>query len=938
MAPPLSAALMQNRPLLDPAPHTIVAPLILSNPLFHKCRISDHLHLVFQWGIHTDLFSKREVAVFINVYTPPAQARQIRKHEGHPARAPDGTIMEIQGDACPGSTGESVGPWDFGNVHLCEGYAEWSAGLLRTLNMALAAGLKLAEVNMPQPSREELEKAQGTHSHWLHEKPLHPSIRKCLTAHRDGIRDKLDAFLAYVDVQIKSESGKERIFATLREALGGTLAGRDVGEYNGVLGGMVNKIIDRIVDFIEYMEEKIDTSEAMQLRLDEVRQIVDGALSRKERRKRDNQDEGNGQARKKVMTADAKVKTEDDLTAELAEPPKPRKRDRKAKVPSLRKRGMKKRKEADFPSEKMKVKHKQHGGDGLIAEAASVAVPSSCPKAISEQSSSSGKCTEKSKSTSGLSATSNITAKDKPKEAEAEPDSNRRTSSEPSTNTAVIPGSRQLGTPPPPYSPHPSLSPESSRAEGSTTAQTTPRPSVLEQTQSSLKLSVSVSPNESGIRKQMTPAARLLDQILNGRNRQREESTEESTRLSVYSSEFSPSIPAPPQDQAGEILLNQEASKLATPSGTNSLDILMSSSPFSDSRGIEPDHKDGGAEESLFLPHTEPKTASKDQNQQCSEIEAPAAAAAETEAEDDDYQASLFNHSNTPLRASSYDLELPPPPESKTRLQTSAVIVAAAVNTQTHQDESRLFLPQTIPLLPSASQAAVHSEPQTQTQPQRQSSYDLDLPPRPSPKSPKSRLGSSKMPIDIEADFNSYFDFNSVPDPKHTGSSIFGGPGSIHSSKPRIKSNTTKLKPESACSSSLSTSKYIEIKDEEDEDEGADADVDGFDIDLVDLDLDLFNREEGDELAVKKEVVLAGEGGDMGGGKHGGVKKEVGVRDHDEDGDGDIVMCTRDEWLKEVEKKKKKKKRNRGQSAVQNQAKTGSKWTVGVDIIGKRIT
>ncbi|PVH70451.1 hypothetical protein DL98DRAFT_540830 [Cadophora sp. DSE1049] len=844
MAPPLSTALMQSRPLLDPSPHTIVAPLILSNPLFHKCRISDHLHLVFQWGIHTDLLSKREVALFTNVYTPPAQARMLRKHEGHPARAPDGTIMEIQGDACPGNTGESVGPWDFGNVHMCEGYAEWSSGLSQTLNMAIAAGLKIEEVNMPQPSREELEKAQETSSQWLHGRPLHPSTRKSLTAHRDGIRDKLDAFLAFVDVQIKSETGKEAVFTTLREALGAALAGNEVGEYNGVLGGMVNKITDRIEDFIEYMEERIEVSEAKQQRIDEVREIIDTALKGKQKRKRDDEDEGNDQARKKIMTADAKIKTEEDLTTELAEPPKPRKRDRKAKIPSLRKREPKKTKDEDSALEMMKGKNKQNGGDKLSTEEEAATENYVGTKDKAEKSDTYEKGAENSKSECSSETTASSTSAAKEKEVEAEANSSRRRSSATSSRNAPA-GSQRPGTPPPPYSQHDSPSPMSSRTQEQT-ARRTSVPEQIPQSATPAPESRSITPastsSESAVRKYMTPAAQILEKIRNTGKRRSEDPTKENSRSST-SSTSTTSSPSPSTDRTIDTIQNTDPANAKTPPALQSPDTTSHTGPKEHA-----EDEDEEEEDSLFLLLKESETPSKESQHhdpEAADPETPAATAEEKEDDDDDGDF-LFNRPNTPHRQSSYDLELPPPP-SKARKQTPEVAA---------DDESSLFLPQTqTPPPPPVS---------AQVQTRRQSSYDLDLPPP-----PKARLGSSKMPIDIDIDLSTSPSPSSSPTSRQTRerTSIFGG------SSVKIKFET-------------SSSNYIEIKDEDDEDDDLDIEIEG-------------------AKAVKEEVLGSGQ-------KGVGVKKES-------DDDGEVMMCSRDEWVKEVKKK--------NESAIQGQARPGrGRW------------
>ena len=725
--------------------------------------------------------------------------------------------MEIQGDACPGSTGESVGPWDLGNVHMCEGYAEWSAGLSQTLNMALRAGLKIEEVNMPQPSREELEKAQETTSQWLHGRPLHPMTRKSLTAHRDGIRDKLDAFLAFVDLQIKSETRKEKVFTTLREALGAALAGKEVGEYNGVLGGMVNKIIDRIEDFVEYMEERIEGSEAKQQRIEEVRETIDNALKGKQKRKRDDEDEGNDQARKKVMTADAKIKTEEDLTTELAEPPKQRKRDRKSRVPSLRNREIKQTKYEGSSLEKMKGTNQQNGEERASTDEDAAVANNNAAKDKVDQSNT---CeTERSKSDRSPVTTPPTDTTAQEKEAGAEACSSRRTSTAFSGSTNA--GSRRPGTPPPPYSQHASPTPIYSGAV-ERAARRTSLPEHVQQAIPRSPVTRDITPSstpseEPTVAKQLTPAAQISEKMRNAGERRNEISPTPTVSMMSASSTPTPE--------------NMESAKTIKSSSTGSPDQIFSTTSSNPARDQDAEHEDvdENDEDSLYPPLKEPQTPSKDLQHHSLDSEPTSIPAAVEEQNFSDDADSLFNYPNTPSRGSSCDLELPPLP-SKTRKPTP---------------------------FPS------------QTQRERETSYDLELPPP-----PKARLGTSKMPIDIDLDSDSE---SSTPGHTREHISRFGGSGS---------SSSLKIKSETA------SSNYIEIKDEEYDDDFDVVEIDGF-------------------KGVKKEG---------GGGMNGGIKEEFAVEiDDDDDDDGDdrgVMVCSKDEWLKEV-----KKKKNEG--AAQMQARLG---------------
>ncbi|KAI9050384.1 hypothetical protein LZ554_005549 [Drepanopeziza brunnea f. sp. 'monogermtubi'] len=286
--PPITTALVQSRPLLDPNPNTVVASLILSNPLYHKCRISDHLILVFLWGRHMGIFTRSQLEKLSSVFTSKdAFTRHIRKHEGTPARAPDGTIMEIDGVGYSGNTREPVGPWDFDNVRDCGGYSEWRAGLERTLEDALREGVKSEDINTPCPGREELEQANALEPQWgPNGKPMPYVVRKGLIDQRDGIKDKIGSFLAYVDKEVKTEQGREKVYQMFRDALKGVLDGKRNKEFRGVLGGMMTKILERVQGFLEFLDERVDNEPVKQQRFEELRDIIERAFQDKEKEKR----------------------------------------------------------------------------------------------------------------------------------------------------------------------------------------------------------------------------------------------------------------------------------------------------------------------------------------------------------------------------------------------------------------------------------------------------------------------------------------------------------------------------------------------------------------------------------------------------------------------------------------------------------------------------
>ncbi|KAJ5040356.1 uncharacterized protein L3040_006012 [Drepanopeziza brunnea f. sp. 'multigermtubi'] len=286
--PPITTALVQSRPLFDPNPNTVVASLILSKPLYHKCRISDHLILVFLWGRHMGIFTRSQLEKLSSVFTSKdAFTRHIRKHEGNPARAPDGTIMEIDGVGYSGNTREPVGPWDFENVRDCGGYSEWRAGLERTLEDALREGVKSEDFNTPCPGREELEQANALEPQWgPNGKPMPYVVRKGLIDQRDGIKDKIGSFLAYVDKEVKTEQGREKVHQMFRDALKGVLDGKRNKEFRGVLGGMMTKILERVQGFLEFLDERVENEPVKQQKFGELRGIIDRAFQDKDKEKR----------------------------------------------------------------------------------------------------------------------------------------------------------------------------------------------------------------------------------------------------------------------------------------------------------------------------------------------------------------------------------------------------------------------------------------------------------------------------------------------------------------------------------------------------------------------------------------------------------------------------------------------------------------------------
>ncbi|XMA15164.1 hypothetical protein WAI453_007955 [Rhynchosporium graminicola] len=859
MPPPLTMALMQSRPLLNPSPKTIVAALLISNPIYHKCRISDYLHLVFQWGIHTSVYLKKEICSFENVYTSAATIRQLRKHEGHPARAPDGTIMEIAGEACPGDSGESVGPWDLENVHLCEGFGDWSAALSRTLQMAFAAGLNFDMVNEPKPSLNELDKANMVDAEWLNGKPLHPTTKKNLTLHRDGIRDKVDAFLAFVDIQVKSQSRKELIFTTLGDALESALVGNAVSEFNGIFGGMVNKIVIRTEDFMRYLEEKIDSQEARQQRVDEVREFIDTALKGNEKRKREDREEENHHERKKVMTEDVRKAIEKHLTKELTLGAQLSKDEQEARLTRARKREERKQKEweaeAEFDTHKDRRREKRESREKISSEAAPAFQSGVTQSRVEEL----------------KYAAQTIRATAKAKEIEAYAD---KGTSPKSPAYRRRPSLRRPASPPPPYtgslfSTHSNavspafLTPQTGSA--SSTPQQMPNTSVIS------RLTTPGPPEQLKKQKPMSSAQRIMDQINNpgkrykdssvGGNspRKRSESAAPfivSTRpqrqpLSRLLSTFAASqtdkevSPAYEEEEPRRVLSNElpdAAPKAAMPSpfsqslpqpsvslSNKDHDIMNSSSAVM----AEPEAKNEAPQEdesSLFLPLAQPTLAAAHSPPQaafCATALAPPLTPPPPPPLGPAPAASI-GHGNGPgpalARARAPSSAPPSIPERRPLPEQKAGAIRRPRSEPTSQPRS--------------------STPQTQREPTPDTDSDSDLPPPPT----KSHPTTPKPPIYIDlSDPLSY----SSPQPS------FNDP---------LSPTVIKTEPSS------SNCNYVIIKDENSDPAS-----------MRDIKPIMYAR-----ANVKGRIKTK-------------VKKE------EEDGDDDdVLMCDGEEWTKEVREKNRK--------------------------------
>jgi hypothetical protein len=150
---------MASRPLWDPNPQTFVAQDAVKNKDLRRVRLSDFAVIAFAMNITGGHLTKGAVDIFENVYVRGAKPRRTRLHEGHPALAPDGTVMSMDGIAYPGDTGQPAGQWNTTNVDKCPGFANWVAQLRQSSAEMVANGHNIGVKNMPLPDEEELEDA-----------------------------------------------------------------------------------------------------------------------------------------------------------------------------------------------------------------------------------------------------------------------------------------------------------------------------------------------------------------------------------------------------------------------------------------------------------------------------------------------------------------------------------------------------------------------------------------------------------------------------------------------------------------------------------------------------------------------------------------------------------------------------------------------------------
>jgi hypothetical protein len=161
MTPPITKAIMASRPLYDPDPDTFVARDIVKDLSMRRVRLSDFVVVALQINIRAGVIKHAEADVFENVFVRGAKPRLIRVHEGHPARAPDNSIMSHLDAAYPGSTGEAAGPYSTQDVETCAGYETWLKRITQSEEDLVARGIDVSRKNQPLPDPATLEEANA---------------------------------------------------------------------------------------------------------------------------------------------------------------------------------------------------------------------------------------------------------------------------------------------------------------------------------------------------------------------------------------------------------------------------------------------------------------------------------------------------------------------------------------------------------------------------------------------------------------------------------------------------------------------------------------------------------------------------------------------------------------------------------------------------------
>jgi hypothetical protein len=169
MVPVPPAALREIWPLYDPDPKKWNLRRALGSRNIHRCNLSDFATVTLLVLREAKHLTVKQVEVFNTTFGTHARIRAGHKHQGHPALAPDKTVMQayVGTDARTrfprtfngGNATLAVRdpPWTPETVNKCPGYKKWLADLKRQVGSGgpFPPRAKLAQMNADASAWEE---------------------------------------------------------------------------------------------------------------------------------------------------------------------------------------------------------------------------------------------------------------------------------------------------------------------------------------------------------------------------------------------------------------------------------------------------------------------------------------------------------------------------------------------------------------------------------------------------------------------------------------------------------------------------------------------------------------------------------------------------------------------------------------------------------------
>jgi hypothetical protein len=117
---------------LGKKPVCFVVEELMNQEEWRRVRLSDFVVVVIYFALAEGKITKGQVDRFESEYKKGAILRAMRPHEGHPALAPDGSVLVWDDKVMQGSTNRGPGTWTVLTVSGCVGYADWLKKLLQS--------------------------------------------------------------------------------------------------------------------------------------------------------------------------------------------------------------------------------------------------------------------------------------------------------------------------------------------------------------------------------------------------------------------------------------------------------------------------------------------------------------------------------------------------------------------------------------------------------------------------------------------------------------------------------------------------------------------------------------------------------------------------------------------------------------------------------------